>query len=93
VFSDSGSKGAVVCNLARTREPHEFSVNAVFIGQELFFGIANIRLARKRDRARDKKPRLGRGLKFHLPEGKPVACTPSRTYDARFRRSRPQVLW
>jgi hypothetical protein len=43
---------------------------------------------------RVKKPRLGRGLKFHLPEGnKPVACTLGRTYDARFRRPRHQVLW
>jgi len=30
-FSDSGSKGAVVCNLARMRELHEFSVNAFFV--------------------------------------------------------------
>jgi hypothetical protein len=30
--------------------------------------------------ARDKKPRLGRGLKYHLPEGnKPIACTTGRT--------------
>src|SRR5262249_6451762 len=30
--------------------------------------------------ARDKKPRLGRGLKCHLPEGnKPIACTTGRT--------------
>jgi hypothetical protein len=33
-FSNSGSKVAVVCNLARTREPHEFSVNTLFVGQE-----------------------------------------------------------
>jgi hypothetical protein len=42
---------------------------------------------------RDKKPRLGRGLKFHLPEEESVACAPGPTYDARFRRSRHQVLW
>jgi hypothetical protein len=43
---------------------------------------------------RVKKPRLGRGLKFHLPEGnKPIACTTGRVNDARFRRSRHQVLW
>jgi transposase-like protein len=30
--------------------------------------------------ARDKKPRLGRGLKCHLPEGNtPIACTTGRT--------------
>src|SRR6266550_1497055 len=44
--------------------------------------------------ARDKKPRLGRGLKCHLPEGnKPIACTTGRVNDAPFCRSRHQVLW
>jgi hypothetical protein len=69
VFSDSGSKGAVVCNLARSREPHEFSVNAVFVGQERFFGIANIRLARKRDRTRDKKAPTRPGLEVSPSRG------------------------
>jgi hypothetical protein len=44
VFSDSGPKGAVVCSLARMCEPHEFSVNSVFVGQERgALGIPHIR--------------------------------------------------